>query len=69
MKLSECKFGEVVVTDELEVGHIVGFTYNLELYNIKGLSDKQLFDRTIPEVKFPKGTRPIHHKNLSLLKD
>ena len=67
MHLSECEMGKVVITEDLEVGHIVGFTYNLELYNISGLSNKELYDRTVPVVKFPKGERAIHHSNISRL--
>ena len=31
MKLSECKFGEMVITESKEVGHIVGVTYNVDI--------------------------------------
>jgi hypothetical protein len=68
MKLSECTFGAVVINDNLEVGHVVGFTYNIAVCNTGHLSNEELLSRTIPVVKFPKGETPIHHSNLKLFK-
>jgi len=67
MKLKECKMGEVVVTEDLEVGHIVGFQYNVALENTNGMTKEDLFNRTIPVVKFPRGKRGIHPANIKKL--
>ena len=68
MKLSECVFGVMVIDDSKRVGHVVGLTYNLSLINCGGLSDDDLFDRTVPLVKFPTGEIGIHHGNLKKFK-
>jgi hypothetical protein len=68
MKLSKCEIGKVVVTEDLEVGHIVGFEYNVALENTHGMSKEDLYNRTIPTVKFPRGKRGIHPSNISILK-
>jgi hypothetical protein len=64
MKLSECKFGEMVITESKEVGHIVGVTYNVDISLTGGMSDEDKFNRTIPLVRFANGERGIHHNHL-----
>ena len=68
MKLKHCSIGKVVVTKDMEVGHIVGLTYNVSLENTHGMTSEDLYNRTIPVVKFPRGKRAVHHCNLSELK-
>ena len=65
MKLNECTFGRMVITKTKEVGHVVGLTYNTDIRHTGGLPDQELFDRTIPIVKFASGERGIHQGNLS----
>lgn len=70
MKLSECTFGRVVATeDNYRIGHIVGFTYNIDLQYTGGMSPKDLFERTIVVVKFPCGEQAIHPANIHPFKD
>ena len=68
MKIEECKYGTVVITGSLELGHIVGFTYNVGIENTGGMSNQDKFDRTIPLVQFADGTRGIHHSNIKIFK-
>jgi hypothetical protein len=68
MKLHECTFGRMVITDDKKVGHIVGVTYNIPIAHTGGLSYDELFSRTIPLVKFADGERGIHHANLKPFK-
>ncbi len=69
MKLSKCTHGKLVVTDDEEVGMVVGVTYNIPLIQCGNMSYKELLGRTIPLVQFPAGTRGVHHGNLELFKD
>lgn len=64
MKLNECTLGTLVITNEKEVGHIVGLTYNVRIEYTGEMSYDEKFDRTIPLVRFPSGERGIHHENL-----
>lgn len=64
MKLHECTYGRMVITQDLEVGFVVGLTYNVDIKFTGEMSKKELFQRTIPLVKFPAGERAIHHGNL-----
>lgn len=64
MKLHECTFGKMVITDDKKVGHIVGVTYNIDIAHTGGLSQDDLFNRTIPLVRFADGERGIHHSNI-----
>jgi len=68
MKLSDCKHGIIVVTDLKEIGMIVGIQYNIDLIQCGGFSFKELAERTIPTVQFPKGTRGIHPGNIRIFK-
>lgn len=68
MKLSECKLGTLVIDNDMRVGHITGVTYNVSLEHTGGMSNEDLFNRTIPLVRFPNGERGVHHGNLKLFK-
>lgn len=68
MQLRECTFGKLVITDNKEVGHIVGLTYNVGIELTGSMSDDEKLERTIPIVKFPRGERGIHHIHLSEFK-
>jgi hypothetical protein len=59
MKLSECTFGRMVIDDNLNVGHVVGVTYNISLQYTGGMTQEDKFNRTIPLVKFADGERGI----------
>jgi hypothetical protein len=67
MKLSQCKMGEVVITNGGRVGHIVGFAYNIHFPYVGDLSAEELKAETIPVVKFPLEEYAIHYSNLKLL--
>jgi hypothetical protein len=69
MKLSECKIGTMVITKDLEVGHVVGIQYNVGLALTGGMTNEDKFSRTIPTVKFPDGERGVHHGNLKIFRD
>jgi len=64
MKLEQCTLGKLVITNEKEVGHIIGLTYNVSLELAAKMSNEEKFYRTIPIVKFPFGEKAIHHCNL-----
>ncbi len=64
MNLNECTFGRMVITDDQQVGFVVGMTYNVDISLTGGMSADDLFKRTIPLVRFPRGERGIHHGNL-----
>lgn len=61
MKLNQCTYGKMVITEDKEIGHVVGLTYNVSHRFTGGMSNDELFERTIPIVKFPDGERSIHH--------
>lgn len=67
MKLTECTLGKLVINGK-NVGHIVGLTYNVSLQFTGNMSEDELFERTIPLVRFPDGERAIHHSNLKEFK-
>lgn len=69
MKLSQCQYGAMVIDNNLNVGHVVGVAYNINIRHTGGMSDQDLLDRTIPLVQFADGTRGVHHSNLKLFKD
>jgi hypothetical protein len=70
MKLSECELGKMVITKDLRVGHIIGITYNVHLKFTGKLSKEELFECTIPVVKWADGEEyPVHHVNIELFKD
>lgn len=68
MKLHECTYGRMVITDDKKVGHIIGVTYNVGLAFTGGMSQSELLNRTIPLVKFADGDRAIHHGNIKPFK-
>lgn len=65
MKLKDCKIGVVVINGSLDLGHIIGFTYNSP---VSDLSDQERFERTIPLVQFVDSTRGIHPTNMKIFK-
>ena len=76
MELHECTMGKMVITEQLEVGFVVGLTYNVNVYTSEGdfsykewhdlkFTNEEWYDRTIPLVEFPKGKRGVHHTNLN----
>ncbi len=69
MKLSQCKIGTMVITKDLEVGHVVGIQYNVSIKYTGGMTNEDKFNGTIPTVKFADGERGIHHHNLKVFKD
>jgi hypothetical protein len=64
MKLKDCIYGKMVITEELEVGYIVGVTYNVDIAFTGGMTNEDKFEHTIPLVQFPSETRGIHHSNI-----
>jgi hypothetical protein len=64
MKLHECTYGRMVITEDKRVGHVIGVTYNVRLAYTGGMSNDDLFERTIPLVKFADGKHGVHHGNL-----
>lgn len=69
MKLSQCKYGTIVVTKErTEVGMIVGITNNARSANIE---TRKMIDNAIPLVQFSGDLEPrgIHYGNLEIFKD
>lgn len=64
MKLHECTFGRMVITNDKKVGFVVGLTYNVNIAQTGAMNIDELFDRTIPLVRFADGERGIHHGNL-----
>lgn len=65
MKLEDCKFGRMVITDDLAVGFIKGFTYNCSIELTGNMSPEEKFQRTIVMVSFPYGKRSIHPSNIN----
>lgn len=71
MKLSECNYGVLVLSNDKKLGHIVGLTYDINISICEPKSNSELIGRTIPLVKFvgedvPRG---INNWNLSIFKD
>lgn len=66
MRLSECKHGILVITDNDELGMIVGVTYDMPLEECRGFSTKELINMVIPLVQFPEDTLGISPKHLSI---
>lgn len=64
MKLHECTYGRMVITKDKKVGHVVGVTYNVGIALTGTMSQDELFERTIPLVKFADGERGIHPANI-----
>lgn len=64
MQLHECTYGRMVITEDKKIGHVVGVTYNVNIALTGGMSADDLFERTIPLVKFADGERGIHHGNI-----
>jgi hypothetical protein len=64
MQLNECTYGRMVITADKKIGHVVGVTYNVGIALTGGMSNDELFERTIPLVKFADGERGIHHGNI-----
>ncbi len=57
MTLAQCTLGRLVITDDKEVGHVVGLAYNVALELTGGMSFADLLPRTVPLVRFPRGER------------
>ena len=72
MKLSQCKLGEIVRTndDVRRVGHITGLTYNLSLKTILSYGSESN-PEIIPLVLFvgEQIPTPVNHCNLKIYKD
>lgn len=69
MKLKDCIYGTPVISSDLKLGHIVGFTYNVSLEHTGGMSNQDKFDRTIPLVKWVDGREMgIHAGNIEVFK-
>ena len=68
MKLSECKIGTMVITEDLKIGHVIGVQYNVHISQTGGLTNEERFNHTIPTVRFADGERGIHHCNLKVFK-
>ncbi len=67
MKLKDCRMGEVVIDIDNRLGHIAGFTYNVNLRYTGNMTAEQLFQATIPLVRYADGqTIPIHNDNLEI---
>jgi len=54
----------MVITEDKKIGHVIGVTYNVNIAFTRGMSSDELFERTIPLVKFADGERGIHHGNI-----
>lgn len=54
----------MVITNDKKVGHVIGVTYNVGIAYTGGMTAEDLFNRTIPLVKFADGERGIHHGNI-----
>lgn len=65
MKLSKCKYGEVVTDKNGRIGHIVGLDVQYDF------NDKGNRGETIPLVQFSCEKHPvkIHYRNIELYKD
>jgi hypothetical protein len=68
MKLSQCTIGQLVITENKRVVHVVGLTYNVAVSFTGNMSQEEKFDRTIPVIKFPEGEEGTHHANLTPFK-
>lgn len=68
MKLKDCKMGILVQTNDLEVGHIVGLTYNVHISMTGSMTNEEKLNRVIPVIQFPEGTRGIHQGNIEVFK-
>ena len=64
MKLHECTYGGTVITQDKKVGHVIGVTYNVNIASTNRMSQDDLFNHTIPLVKFADCERGIHHGNI-----
>lgn len=65
MNLSECTYGKMVITKNLELGFIVGFRYDAHTSSMDGDTDNEKrLNLTIPVVAFPSETRAIHPSSL-----
>jgi len=64
MKLKDCKYGKMVIDENLRVGFIIGLRYNICISLTGRMSDEEKFKCTIPLVAFPEGEVGIHHGNL-----
>lgn len=74
MKLQDCKIGEVVIVKISrkyhEIGHIVGFTHNINSRFIAYNDYVESRKCTVPLVRFPDGSEHgIFEGNLELYKD
>lgn len=72
MKLKDCIIGVPVITndgDRRVLGHIIGFTYNIDI-GLTGRMDREdLLSRTIPLVRWTGGEESsIHHSNINVFK-
>lgn len=68
MRLKDCKYGLMVITEDKEVGFIVGLTYTCGLEYTGRMSFEEKFENTIPLVAFPNKTRGIHPANIKPFK-
>lgn len=66
MKLSECKYGVIVINENNNhIGMVVGITNNA--CHFIDLQIRSELDRAIPLIQWSNGDKyPIHHENLSL---
>lgn len=58
----------MVITKDKKIGHVIGVTYNVNIALTGWMTEDDLFERTIPLVKFADGERGIHHGNIELFR-
>ena len=68
MKLSECNIGVMVQDKDLNIGHIIGLTFNVDISQTGNMSNKEKSERTIPLVQFAYKTIGIHNYNIKIFK-
>lgn len=72
MKLKDCVFGVPVITnkgDRRVLGHIVGFTYNVDVSLTGGMDREDLLSKTIALVKWADSSESgIHPANIEKFK-
>jgi len=66
MKLKECTYGRMVITDDKEIGFIKRLKYSVPIKFIleNDLSLEEIAEITIPIVSLPTEDRAIHPSNL-----
>jgi hypothetical protein len=64
MKLSDFSIGVMVIDHDMNVGDVVGVTYNCRVQEVDQMSSKERLERATILVDFVDGRRGVHRSNL-----